>query len=91
MSTGRFQGDPIAPGFAVGQLHLLEHDVGHGQPPPGRVTDPAAESDRFRGHVDALARQIEDAAALPVAARPGWQSVAVGHHDEALWERTGMG
>jgi phosphoenolpyruvate-protein kinase (PTS system EI component) len=28
-----------------------------------RVTDTAAESDRFRGHVDALARQIEDAAA----------------------------
>lgn len=63
MSTERFQGDPIAPGFAVGRLHLLEHEVGHGQPPSGRVTDPAAESDRFRGHVDALARQIEDAAA----------------------------
>jgi phosphoenolpyruvate-protein kinase (PTS system EI component) len=62
MSTERFQGDPIAPGFAVGQLHLLEHDVGPGPPPPARVADPAAESDRFRRHVDALARQIEDAA-----------------------------
>jgi phosphotransferase system enzyme I (PtsI) len=62
MSTERFQGDPIAPGFAAGQLHLLEHDVGQEPPPPARVADPAAESDRFRGHVDALARQIEDAA-----------------------------
>ncbi len=64
MTTERFQGDPIAPGFAMGRLHVLDDIVGVGQGQSSRevVVDPASEIERFRFHIDALAQQIEQAA-----------------------------
>jgi len=61
MSSGIFKGDPIAPGFAVGELHVLDPLPGFGQTAAASIADPSVEAERFRRRVDSLAAEIGDA------------------------------
>ena len=60
MSIEAFQGDPIAPGFAVGPLHVSKGG-GWTAPPASEADDPSLEIDRFRRQIQVLEREIEEA------------------------------
>jgi phosphoenolpyruvate-protein kinase (PTS system EI component) len=60
MSIRIYSGDPIAPGFAVGRLHVSAARA-RVQPSAGPPCDPLREIDRFRCQVDALEREIAQA------------------------------
>ena len=61
MSSGIYRGDPIAPGFAVGDLQLLGRTRKCGQIAGVSIADPSVEADRFRRQVDSLAAEIAEA------------------------------
>lgn len=60
MSSGVYKGDPIAPGFAVGDVHLIGRVPGYVRIVGASTHDPSVEADRFRRQVDALEEEIQE-------------------------------
>ena len=55
MSIETLQGDPIAPGFAVGPLYVSKGE-GRTAPSVSTIDDPSLEIDRFRQQLHVLER-----------------------------------
>ena len=59
MSIEIFQGYPIAPGFALGTLCVV-NETSRVKPPAREVDDPSLEIDRFQQQVHVLQQEIEE-------------------------------